>query len=45
VRGMELTASPVANPAFDVTPRRYVTGLITERGIATPATLAGMFGQ
>jgi methylthioribose-1-phosphate isomerase len=26
--------SPVANPAFDVTPRRLVTGLITERGIA-----------
>ncbi|MEM9017226.1 MAG: S-methyl-5-thioribose-1-phosphate isomerase [Verrucomicrobiota bacterium] len=25
--------SPVANPAFDVTPRRLVTGLITERGI------------
>jgi methylthioribose-1-phosphate isomerase len=45
VRGMELTTSPVANPAFDVTPRRFVTGLITERGIATPATLAGMFGR
>ena len=27
----------VANPAFDVTPRRLMTGLITERGIATPA--------
>ena len=26
--------SPVANPAFDVTPARLVTGLITERGIA-----------
>jgi methylthioribose-1-phosphate isomerase len=25
--------SPVANPAFDVTPARLVTGLITERGI------------
>lgn len=25
--------SPVANPAFDVTPRHLVTGLITERGI------------
>ena len=25
--------SPVANPAFDVTPARYVTGLITERGL------------
>ncbi len=26
----------VANPAFDVTPYRYVTGIITERGIAYP---------
>jgi methylthioribose-1-phosphate isomerase len=24
----------VANPAFDVTPHRYVTAIITERGIA-----------
>jgi methylthioribose-1-phosphate isomerase len=24
----------VANPAFDVTPNRYVTAIITERGIA-----------
>ncbi|TXM66959.1 S-methyl-5-thioribose-1-phosphate isomerase [Methylobacterium sp. WL69] len=27
--------SPVANPAFDVTPARLVTGIITERGVAT----------
>ena len=27
-------ASPAANPAFDVTPARLVTGLITERGVA-----------
>jgi methylthioribose-1-phosphate isomerase len=26
--------SPAANPAFDVTPARLVTGIITERGIA-----------
>ncbi len=26
--------SPVANAAFDVTPRRLLTGLITERGVA-----------
>ncbi len=33
---VELTApgSPARNPAFDVTPSRLVTGLITERGIA-----------
>lgn len=35
------TGSPAANPAFDVTPARYVTGLITERGIC-PATAAGL---
>jgi methylthioribose-1-phosphate isomerase len=33
--------SPVANPAFDVTPARLVTGIITERGIA-PATRVGL---
>ncbi len=27
---------PVRNPAFDVTPHRYVTGIITENGIAYP---------
>jgi methylthioribose-1-phosphate isomerase len=26
--------SPAANPAFDVTPARLVTGLLTERGCA-----------
>ena len=26
--------TPAANPAFDVTPARLVTGLITERGVA-----------
>ncbi len=26
----------VANPAFDVTPNRYVTAIITERGVARP---------
>jgi methylthioribose-1-phosphate isomerase len=24
----------VENPAFDVTPNRYVTGIITEKGVA-----------
>ena len=27
--------SPVANPAFDTTPARLVTGIITERGVCT----------
>ncbi len=37
--------SPAANPAFDVTPARLVTGLITERGIcrATAADIARLF--
>jgi methylthioribose-1-phosphate isomerase len=33
--------SGVANPAFDVTPARLVTGIITERGVA-PASRAGL---
>ena len=33
--------SAVANPAFDVTPSRLITGLITERGIS-PAHRAGL---
>ena len=39
--------SPVANYAFDVTPRQYVTGLITERGIAeaSPRGLAKLFPE
>jgi methylthioribose-1-phosphate isomerase len=37
--------SPAANPAFDVTPARLVTGLITERGTcaATPEALRSLF--
>ena len=35
------SGSPVANPAFDVTPARLVSGLITERG-ACPATREGL---
>lgn len=39
--------SAVANPAFDVTPSRLVSGLITERGIAQASreSLAEMFQQ
>ncbi|MBU0973124.1 MAG: S-methyl-5-thioribose-1-phosphate isomerase [Proteobacteria bacterium] len=37
--------SPAANPAFDVTPARLVTGFITERGIckATQADIMALF--
>ena len=34
-------ATPARNPAFDVTPARLVTGIITERGVC-PATEAGL---
>ena len=39
--------SPVANYAFDVTPARLVTGLITERGVAAASRqgLAGLFPE
>ena len=30
---IRVTASPAANPAFDVTPARLVTGYVTERGV------------
>jgi methylthioribose-1-phosphate isomerase len=39
--------SAVANYAFDVTPARLVSGLITERGViaASPAELAAAFPE
>ena len=39
--------SPVGNPAFDVTPSRLVTGLITERGVcdASAEGLASLFPE
>ena len=39
--------SPAANPAFDVTPSRLVTGIITERGRcdATAGGLQGLFPE
>jgi len=35
----------VSNPAFDITPARLVTGIITERGIAPPNALAALFSE
>jgi methylthioribose-1-phosphate isomerase len=35
--------SHALNPAFDVTPARLVTGIITERGIAKPSALKQLF--
>jgi len=40
-----LAASAVANPAFDVTPARLITGIITERGVAAPAALLSLFPE
>ena len=39
--------SPAANPAFDVTPARLVTGLVTERGVcaASAEGLARLFAE
>jgi methylthioribose-1-phosphate isomerase len=36
------------NPAFDVTPARYISAIITERGVATAdyqISLAGLFSR
>lgn len=37
--------SPAANPAFDITPARLVTGIITERGICAPDQLGVLFPE
>ena len=34
----------VRNPAFDVTPARYVSAIVTERGIARPPYLESLAG-
>ena len=34
--------SPARNPAFDVTPAKYITGIITEKGILRPAQLKSL---
>lgn len=33
----------VYNPAFDVTPARYITGIITERGVCKPGEIASLW--
>ena len=47
IRGVEVMspATPVANPAFDVTPARLVTAIITERGICAPDQLLSLFPE
>src|SRR5499427_5029272 len=38
IRGQQIAPEgvPVANPAFDVTPNKYIAAIITEKGIARP---------
>ncbi|MFQ5812949.1 MAG: S-methyl-5-thioribose-1-phosphate isomerase [Anaerolineae bacterium] len=33
---------PVYNPAFDVTPHRYITGIVTEKGVISPPFAPGL---
>ncbi len=33
----------VANPAFDITPARFITGIVTERGVCAPGELHTLF--
>jgi len=33
---------PAANPAFDVTPHRYITAIVTEAGVVRPPFAAGL---
>jgi methylthioribose-1-phosphate isomerase len=40
--GPQAATTNVANPAFDVTPARLVTGIITEQGVYTPQQLSTM---
>jgi methylthioribose-1-phosphate isomerase len=37
--------SSAVNPAFDVTPARLVTGIITERGVCAPGQLGTLFEE
>ncbi len=47
VTTVRVTQSPAANPAFDVTPARLVTGLVSERGrcAASPAGLRSLYPE
>ncbi len=49
IRGIQIAPDvEVANPAFDVTPARLITAIITERGVASPPyrdSLARLFSE
>ncbi|HWD74430.1 MAG TPA: S-methyl-5-thioribose-1-phosphate isomerase [Solirubrobacteraceae bacterium] len=47
-RPLTVDGTPCRNPAFDVTPARLVTALVTDRGIAqpvTPTSVAAVLGR
>ena len=46
IRGIRIApeGSPALNPAFDMTPARYVTGFITEKGILRPDEISRVKG-
>jgi translation initiation factor eIF-2B subunit alpha/methylthioribose-1-phosphate isomerase len=41
-RGKLLFDAPARNPAFDITPASYITGIITEKGIFSPDDIKNM---
>jgi methylthioribose-1-phosphate isomerase len=49
IRGVRIAPEvEAANPAFDVTPARLITAIITERGVASPPyrdSLACLFSE
>lgn len=43
IRGVRIAPDvPAAHPAFDVTPNRYITAIITEKGVARPPFAAAL---
>ncbi|MCK4451488.1 MAG: hypothetical protein KAX26_12945, partial [Anaerolineae bacterium] len=40
--GIAPEGTPVYNPAFDVTPHRYITGIVTEEGVVYPPFAPGL---
>jgi methylthioribose-1-phosphate isomerase len=47
IRGVPIAPEgvPVYNPAFDVTPHRYITGIVTEKGIVYPPFRVNLSGR
>ncbi len=43
-RGTQVAPDGIAvrNPAFDVTPARYITGIVTDRGLVYPPYVDGL---